>query len=437
MKATGADRGGWIKAFGASRSGALRGIQDWGRVARSPRPAELDVHPFQNRTFLIVWLGQTVSLVGSGISSVALVWWVYGETGSPVLLAAVSIAAAIPRVLLGPFAGAYVDRWDRRRIMLVVDALSGTATALIAALLFLDSLQVWHLYAFGVVLGVGATFHFTALLASVPNIVHVNQLSRANSMTQISQSASLVLGPAMGGILIAVVGVGTTFVVDAFTFFFASATLVVVAFPSPRSPADKAITEDIRVGFGFLRRHPALLTLLGLFGLTNFFIVPLAILMPVVTVTIFGLGPEGLGAFQATLGGGLLAGGLLFAAVRLRRHFGLNIIAAIAGFGSAYVLFGWSNLLLLSLAALAAMGLAVSLAGISSSTVFQREVPLDLQGRVFSARAVLAQGLQPVSLAVVGILAERVGIQPLLMVSGALIALVALLSLASAGVRRL
>lgn len=395
------------------------------------------MHPLRNRTFVIVWMGQTVSVVGSGISSIALVWWVYLETGSTVLLATVAIASAVPRVLLGPFAGAYVDRWDRRRIMLAVDAVSGVAMASVAALLFLNALQIWHLYVLGMTLGIGFTFHFTALLASVPNMVHANQLSRANSMVQISQSTSTVLGPATGGVLIAVVGVGATFLVDALTFFFASATLLVVTFRSPRSSSDRAITEDIRVGFGFLRRRPALLTLLGLFGLTNFFIVPLAILMPVVAVTTYGLGAEGLGALQATLGGGLLAGGFLFAAVRLRRHFGLNIAGAIAGFGLAYVVFGSSTLLVVSLVALAAMGLAVSLAGVSSSTVFQREVPLDLQGRVFSARSVLAQGLQPISLAVVGVLAERVGVQPLLMVSGALIVVAALLSLASAGMRRL
>jgi MFS family permease len=403
----------------------------------SEGPAAVNVYPLRNRTFLVVWLGQTVSLIGSGISYIAIVWWVWLETGSPALIATVAIASAIPRVVAGPFAGAYVDRWDRRRVMLGLDATAGVVTASIALLLTGGALQVWHLYAFSGIIGFGSIFHATALLASVPNIVHKEQLSRANSLMQLSHGASTVFGPALGGILVAFLGAGPTLWIDAGTFLFASATLLFVAFPSPRVRSEKSVLADISTGFGFLRRKPALLTLLGLFALVNFFIAPISILLPVVASGTLGLGAEGFGFLFASLGAGLLVGSIIFAAVKLRRHFGLYIIAAIAGFGVAYVVFGWSTLFFLSIAALGAMGIAVSLASVSSSTVFQREVPLELQGRVFSARAVLSQGLQPISLAAVGLLAESLGAQTILMASGALIAILALLTLASAGVRRL
>ncbi len=91
-------------------------------------PAAANVHPLRNRTFVIVWLGQTVSLIGSGISTIAIIWWVFLETGSTVLLATVALASTVPRVLVGPFAGAYVDRWDRRKTMVVFDAVAGGAT---------------------------------------------------------------------------------------------------------------------------------------------------------------------------------------------------------------------------------------------------------------------------------------------------------------------
>ncbi len=352
-------------------------------------------------------------------------------------MATVAIAGTIPRVLAGPFAGAYVDRWDRRKVMLVLDGAAGVVMATIASLLAFNALQVWHLYAFSGVLGFGAIFHVTSLLASVPNIVHKEQLSRANSLLQISHGTSTVFGPALGGIMVAFLGASLTLWVDAATFFVAAATLLIVAFPSPRSQTEKTVLADIATGFGFLRRRPALITLLGLFALTNFFIAPLVILLPVVASGTFGLGSEGFGFLFASLGAGLLGGSLIFAAVKLRRHFGLYIIVAIVSFGAAYILFGWSTLFFLSIGCLGAMGLAVSLASISSSTVFQREVPLDLQGRVFSARAVMAQGLQPISMAAVGLLAEHIGVQALLVASGALIAVAGLVSLASAGIRRL
>ncbi|MCJ2531918.1 MAG: MFS transporter, partial [Candidatus Thermoplasmatota archaeon] len=400
-------------------------------------PAAANVHPLRNRAFLLVWLGQTVSLIGSGISYIAIVWWVFEETGSIVIMATVAIASTIPRLLAGPFAGAYVDRWDRRKVMLVLDAAAGVVMAVIASLLAFNALQVWHLYAFTGIIGFGVIFHATALLASVPNLVHKEQLSRANSLMQLSHGASGVLGPAIGGVLIVFLGVSLTLWVDAATFLFASAMLLIVAFPSPRLKTDKTVLADISTGFGFLRRRPALLTLLGLFAVTNFFIAPLIILLPVVASGTLRMGSEGFGLLFSSLSAGLLGGSIIFAAVKLRRHFGLYIIGAIAGFGAAYVLFGWSTFFFLSIAGLGAMGFAVSLASIASATVFQREVPLELQGRVFSARAVLAQGLQPASLAVVGVLAERLGAQTVLMWSGALIVVVALLTLASASVRKL
>ncbi|MFQ5552264.1 MAG: MFS transporter [Thermoplasmata archaeon] len=400
-------------------------------------PAAANVHPLRNRTFLVVWLGQSVSLIGSGISQIAIIWWVFIETGSTVLLATVALASAIPRVVVGPFAGAYVDRWDRRKIMAVVDAVAGGTTLVIALLLAGSLLEIWHLYVLGAVLGFGFIFHTTALLASVPNIVHPEQLSRGNSLMQLSHSLSGVVGPAVGGVLIVVVDVAPTLLIDGATFFFASATLLAVAFPSPKSETKKTIAADIVEGFGFLRRRPVLLTLLGLFALINFFFVPLGILLPVIATTILGLGAAGFGFLQSSLFGGLMAGGLILAAIKLRGHFGLYIIIAIIGLGFAYVLFGWSNFLVFSIIGLAGMGFAISLASVSSSTIFQREVPLELQGRVFAARGVLAQGLQPIALVTVGVLAASIGVQELLIWSGALIVILGLLALASEGLRKL
>ncbi len=396
-----------------------------------------NVHPLRNPTYLLVWGGQSVSLIGSGISTVAIIWWVYIETGSTVILATVALASAIPRVAAGPLAGAYVDRWDRRRIMMSLDAVSGIAVIIVATSIFWGLLDVWHLYVLGVILGLATIFHATSLLASVPNIVHQEQLSRANSLMQVSHSASGVIGPAVGGVLIVLLGVGPTLWIDGATFLFAAATLLIVRFPSPRSTSQKGVLEDVAFGFRFLRRSPALLTMLMLFAVANFFLVPLWILLPVVASGTLGLGSEGFGFLLAGLEAGVLAGGLVFATVRLRRGFGRNVVVALVMVGLGYVLFGLSNLFLLSIVGLATIGLAASLAGVSSSTVFQREVPLDLQGRVFSARVVLAQGLQPVSLATVGVLAEIVGVQPLMVASGLFILLAGLLGYAVKGLREL
>ncbi len=403
-----------------------------------PEPAEArDVHPLRNPTFLLVWGGQSVSLIGSGISSIAIIWWVFVETGSTVILATVAIAGTIPRVLAGPFAGAYVDRWDRRRIMMVLDGASGVAVVIGATAIFLGVLEIWHLYVLMAVLGLAAIFHATSLFASVPNIVHQEQLSRANSLMQISHSTSGVLGPALGGVLIVLLGVGPTLWIDGGTFLLASLTLLLVRFFSPRSTSEKTVLADIAVGFRFLRNAPPLLTMLLLFGAVNFLLVPLVILLPQVATVTLGLGPEGFGFLQASVAGGLLAGGLIFAVVKLQRGFGRNVVLAVVLVGGGYVLFGLSEVFPLSAAGLFTIGIAASLAGVCSSTVFQREVPLDLQGRVFSARMVLAMGLQPISLATVGIMAELIGIQALMVGSGLLIVLAGFVGYTVKGLREL
>src|SRR3972149_4016430 len=189
------------------------------------------------RTFFTVWGGQLGSFLGSAMSAFGLQLWVYAETGSVTNLALVALAFALPAVLISPFAGALVDRWDRRKVMLASDAVAGVATLCVAGLYATDSLHLWHIYVLVAVGSMGSAFQAPAWLASIPLLVPKPHLGRANGLVQLNDGLSLVMAPALAGVVLVASGLGAILLIDVATFLFAVGTLAVVRFPRPEGHA--------------------------------------------------------------------------------------------------------------------------------------------------------------------------------------------------------
>src|SRR3972149_2950493 len=189
------------------------------------------------RTFFTVWGGQLVSILGSTMSAFGLQLWVYAETGSVTNLALAPRPSPPPAVLISPFAGALVDRWDRRKVMLASDAVAGVATLCVAGLYATDSLHLWHIYVLVAVGSMGSAFQAPAWLASIPLLVPKPHLGRANGLVQLNDGLSLVMAPALAGVVLVASGLGAILLIDVATFLFAVGTLAVVRFPRPEGHA--------------------------------------------------------------------------------------------------------------------------------------------------------------------------------------------------------
>ena len=379
-------------------------------------------------------------MFGTRVSYIAWIWWVLDRTNSPTAVAALGIAAALPNLLLGPIAGAIVDRHDRRRVMLGMDLINAATFGSAAVLMLAGALQIWHAYLFAAVSAMAMAFHRPSLQSSIPNLVGAEQLTRANSFYQISRGTCGFVGLLLGGVLVGLIGVTPTLALDAVTFLLAGLSLLVVAFPSPRtSRGDRwgVILQDTVSGFRFLLGRRTLFRLILLFALINFLLAPIGVLFSIMSQDVFDAGPQGLGMLNAAIAVGLLVGGFFTAGLKRSRKHGLGILLGLLAIGALLTCFGASGNLYVSLGILAVLGIFVAVVNVFESVILQTRIPNALQGRVFAAEFALCDGLQPLSLAAIGGLLALVSAPTVLIGSGIAVVLAALGGIAVKGIREL
>lgn len=377
-------------------------------------------HSSPGRTFLTVWGGQLVSVIGTSLTGFGLAIWVYVETGSVTNLALVSLALAVPATVISPFAGALVDRWDRRIVMLVADTAAGLGTLAIALLFVADSLQLWHIYLVVAIGSVGNAFQSPAWMASIPLLVPKAQLGRANGMVQLNDGLSLVIAPVLAGVLLAAFDLTGVLVVDLATFAVAVATLAVVHFPRPEHHAETStgtLRGDAAAGWRWVRGRSGLFGLLWIYAAVNF-------TLSFINVLIFPLvlafaSEAAAGAALSVAGIGAVAGSIAVSAWGGPQRRVRGMMVAIGGAGVGVMLAGArASVPLIAVAAFLLMAV-VPVANTASQVLWQLKVPPGVQGRVFAIRRMISQAIAPIAMLAAGPLADKV-FEPLLAESGAL-----------------
>lgn len=366
-----------------------------------------------------MWVGQLVSLIGSGLSRFALGVWVYQRTGSATDFTLITLCAFLPGILVAPFAGALVDRWDRRWTMFWSDLGPAVGTLAVVLLLRADALQIWHIYAVAALGSVFNTFQWPAFIAATSLLVPKQQLGRANGMIQFGQATAEVLAPLLAGLLISVVGLAGVVAIDLGTFLFAAATLLLVRVPRlPASGASrKSLLKEAGFGWTFIRERPGLLGLLFYFAMINLvFSVATVLITPLV---LSFAPPTVLATVLATSSAGLLVGSAVMTVTggpqpRIHGVLGFGLL-----FGVALAIVGLRPSPVLIAAGLFLVMFGAPLINGSSQAIWQVKVPPDVQGRVFAVRRLIAQFTGPIGLLCAGPLADHV-FRPLLVEGGAL-----------------
>lgn len=377
--------------------------------------------PMTLRTFLTVWAGQLVSITGTTLTGFGLQVWVYLETGSVTRLAMVSLAFALPSVLLSPVAGALVDRWDRRLTMLGADLLAGITTLVLAALYFTGHLQIWHLY---LLIGIGAlgnAFQAPAWMAAIPLLVPKKHLGRANGLVQVNDAVGLVAAPAIAGAMLATVGLGAVLLADVATFVVAVATLVAVRFPAtPRGEhaATGSLRADIAAGWHYLRQRGGLLWLLVIYAGVNFVLAFVDTLL--IPLVVSFASEAAAGGILSAAGVGMLAGSLLMSAWGgPRRRRVAWIMGGIAVGGLCVIAAGLRASLPVIAAGSVLLMLGTPVVNTASQVIWQLKVAPEMQGRVFALRRMVSQAAFPLGIVLSGPLADGV-FEPWLAPGGAL-----------------
>jgi MFS transporter, DHA3 family, macrolide efflux protein len=374
------------------------------------------------RSFVTIWIGQIVSMFGSGLTQFALGVWVYQKTGSVTLFTLIAVFATLPAISLSPFAGALVDRFDRRWLMILSDAGAAAATAALVLLLWADRLELWHLYVIVALISTANAVQFPAFGASITLLVPKQHFGRVGGMMQFGTSAAEILAPLLAGVLIGTLHIHGVIAIDLATFLFAAVMLLLIRIPRPEVSAAGAAGRGSllrQAGFGwtYIRQRPGLLALLAYFSGINF-LFPFGLVLATPLVLSFA-GTEELGMVLAIGAAGSVVGSLVMSAWGgpKRKIHGILGLGPVLALG--LVLAGLRPSVPLVAAGLFLAFSAIPILNASSQAIWQVKVEPDVQGRVFAMRRMIAQITAPLAFFLAGPLAENV-FNPLLEPGGAL-----------------
>lgn len=366
------------------------------------------------RGFVVVWLGQVVSLLGSGMTGFAIGLWAWEETGQATALALTFFFFIGPSVIMSPFAGAIVDRYDRKTIMILSDVAAGVSTMIILILYLTDSLQIWHIFVTNAFSGAFQAFQFPAYSAAVSTMLPKEQYARANGMMALAGSAGNILAPIAAGMLWGLTGLKGIIIIDIVTFLVAVAALLLVVIPAPKVTAEGQagsgnLMREAAYGFRYIFARPSLLGLQLVFFTINFTaMIGVAVMVPMILART-GNNELILASIQSLGAIGGVAGGLLLSTWGgpKRRIHGVLIGMILISLLGAIPLGISRTLLLWATGAFFTQFFLPILNG-SNQAIWQAKVAPDVQGRVFSVRRLIAQATAPMALLMAGPLADLV-----------------------------
>ncbi|NVJ05292.1 MFS transporter [Myxococcus sp. AM001] len=365
------------------------------------------------RVFSLIWLGQLVSSLGTGLTQFSVGVFVYQNSDSVTEYSLASFFGFLPMVLLAPVAGSMVDRRNRQRVMLLADLGAMTAIGLMWCLVAADraglwALQNWHFYPPLALSAAFSTFRVLAFSTTTPLLVSKQNLGRANGMVELAMSAGQLLGPALAGVLVVSIGLQGVLLIDLATFLFALATLLSVRIPQPEPgqiEPRKSLWTDIALGWRFIRERPGLLGLLAFSSAVNLVSVLVTVLITPLVLSFTD--PATLGLVVSCSGVGMVAGGITMGVWGgpKRRIFGVlgaELVAGLALLAAALP----ASVFVVACAAFVFMFTAPVAMGCSQA-IWQSKVPPAIQGRVFSTRRMLALIAPPIAALLAGPLTDR------------------------------
>ncbi len=364
--------------------------------------------------FTIIWIGQIVSVLASSMSQFALTIFMFNETGSALAMGTMQVFFITPFLLISPLAGVWVDRYNRKMMMMVSDVGAGIATILILILQAMGILEYWHLYGASIIYGLGMAFQWPAYSAAISSMVSKEQLGRANGMMSLVEAGPQVIAPILAGALLPVITLTGILLLDVVTFLFAIGALMFVHIPQPVRTEEGVksqsggILGEAAYGFKYIFARPSLLGLQLTFFIGNLFAgIGFTVLAPMV-LTRSGANSLEFGTVQTAGAIAAVAGGVLMSAWGgfKRRVHGVLLGWIVSGIGMAII--GFTGGLPIWITGVAICAIAGPLVNASNQAIWQSKVSSDLQGRVFSARRLIAWLTNPISPLIGGALADFV-----------------------------
>ena len=374
-----------------------------------------------------LWTGTLLMGAGQWIQQVTLGWLLYELTSSSVLLGVLNGLRALPFLVAGPIAGVAADRMERQRLMLSTQYVLIVTALSMGGLVASGLLKVWHIFLFTLITGIAWSFNEPVRQSLVPNVVPKRDLVNAIALNSAGFNLTKIVGPALGGVLIALFGAAGNFFVQSAAY---AGVLVMVYLmhvpPTPKEARRSSALANLKEGFAYVWSTPAVLALMMTAYVPRIFAVPYQTLMPVFQKDVLGVGPEGLGMLMAAPGVGAVLAVLMLATIssRMRRQ-GLLLLVSLIFLGAFLILFSWTASFPLAVLVLTAVGACQVVFMATTNTMLQLIVPDELRGRVMSLY-MLDRGLMPAGALFAGITAHFIGAPATVSMMGAIVIVLAM-----------
>ncbi|ATB48691.1 MFS transporter [Corallococcus macrosporus] len=380
---------------------------------------------FPLKSAVAIWLGQVLSLLGSGLTSFALGVWTYKTTGDVTQYALVMLAATLPGILLGPVAGALVDRWNRRWVMVLSDTAAGLSSLALALLLFNGLLQPWHAYVTTAVVSTASAFQQPAFAVLVSTVVPQQHLGRANGLVQVGLAFSQLVAPLLSATLLEVIELKGILLIDATTLVLGTLPLLLARISrehlvSSSGEAHPSLLESVRAGGAYLRASPGLLALIGFLAVSNFLTGTVEVLVTPLVLSFADV--RTLGALTTAGGVGMLGGSVLISAWGGPKRLVHGVLGFQFTCGLALVCVGLATAVPVLAGVAFAFFFGLPIINGASQALLQRIVPLALRGRVFAFTGTITGAMLPLAYSISGPLADHV-FEPAMASGGSLVPL--------------
>ena len=384
--------------------------------------------PLRHLNYRYLWTGTVLMSAGQWVQQVTLGWLLYDLTGSSMLLGALNGLRALPFLIAGPIAGVAADRMDRKALLVQTQYVLIVTALLMGVLVASGYLQPWHLFAFTLLTGMAWAFHEPVRQSLVPGVVPKNELMSAIALNSMGFNINKVLGPALGGVLIAAFGPAGNFFVQSAAY---AGVLLMVYWmqvpPTPEEARHSSAVANLKEGLAYVWSNPTVFALMLAAYVPRVFAVPYQALMPVFQKDVLGVGPEGLGLLMAAPGAGAVLYVLLLSATThgIRRK-GVMLLWSLVFLGSFMILFSRISSFPLALVVLVAIGACQIMFMATTNTLLQMLTPDALRGRVMSLY-MLDRGLMPAGALMAGLTAHLIGAPATVAFMGGIVIVLALL----------
>ncbi len=366
----------------------------------------------QQPQFGLLWAAQLISFIGDGVFQLAMVWWLVQKTGSGTLVGLILSVSFLPVVFLGPLAGTLADRLYPKILLIGADLVRAILIAFFAYIAYTDNLVVGHLFLLCGLLAAAGVFHSPTTLTVIPRVVPEDKIEEAMALHSIVRDLAKLVGPALGGFIMAWFSAAQAFLIDSIALVFSAILICFIKLEKPPSADSKeGIFSQLWIGLKYVKSQTILFEMLFGFGLLNLFVVPIIVLLPMTVNKVMMLGSVHLGFCEGSLALGSVITGIYFTWLFGKIKLSKLLISALGFSGLLFLLFSVNTAFAVFLCGLFLLGGCFTSVNVAVLTLYQKMVDPEMKGRFFALVETLSSALFPLSMAAAGFLTDRIGVR--------------------------